>query len=92
MQTTATDVADTLHNQKAQAALSLLEAAARGTHQFSDAPAGWVPSRALHDVAGWRYSARIYDLRQAGHDIESRRESQQVWIYRLRSGGEHARA
>ena len=34
--------------------------------------------------AGWRYSARIHELRQAGHVIERRRSlGSAVWDYRL---------
>lgn len=35
-------------------------------------PRGWVPSRVLHDLAGWRFGARLYELRKDGVEIESR--------------------
>ena len=31
---------------------------------------GWTCSRELHAIA-WRFSARIHDLRNKGHEIES---------------------
>lgn len=35
----------------------------------------WVPAQALVDAgAGYRYAARVWELRQAGHAIEERRD------------------
>lgn len=42
----------------------------------------WVHFRALNKIC-FRYGARIYDLRQKGHEIE--KQSQRgVWYYRLK--------
>jgi hypothetical protein len=45
----------------------------------------WVSGMTLVNLgAGWRYSARIHELRQAGHVIERRRSvGSAVWEYRL---------
>lgn len=47
----------------------------------------WVSAAQLVDAgAGWRYAARIYDLRQAGHTIEERPDpgTSRLAQYRLR--------
>ncbi len=42
----------------------------------------WVHFRALNNIC-FRYGARIYDLRQKGHEIE-KQSKQGVWYYRLK--------
>lgn len=37
------------------------------------APGKWVPMSRLLDVGGYRYGARLYDLRRRGFDHETRR-------------------
>lgn len=45
---------------------------------------GWVGFRRLNAIC-FRYGARIYDLRQAGHEIEKSRVHG-IWYYRLKKG------
>jgi hypothetical protein len=52
--------------------------------RLKSADGGWVPGNALADAAGWRFSARIYELRQMGHVIERRSDPRSaVDQYRL---------
>lgn len=60
---------------KADKVLELLRAASRG-HTFRVrhggevyVRTGWVPNTALAEVGGWRYSARMMDLRKAGKAV-----------------------
>lgn len=50
----------------------------------------WVSGTTLVEAgAGWRYGGRIYELRQAGHTIEERRDPEKrsaVHQYRLVGG------
>lgn len=46
----------------------------------------WVHFRALNNIC-FRYGARIYDLRQKGHDIQ-KHQMHGVWYYRLEPGSE----
>lgn len=44
---------------------------------------GWTSSRALNRIA-FRYSARIFDLRRDGANIESERRPNGMWYYRVK--------
>lgn len=52
----------------------------------------WVSGNTLVEAgSGWRYSARIAELREAGHRIESRRsKGSAVWEFRLLLGDQLA--
>lgn len=52
--------------------------------QVHTVKAGWVPSTVLLELAGWRYSARLYDLKKQGFEHESEQLEEGVWIYRLK--------
>jgi len=44
----------------------------------------WHPSAELMDVSSHRYSARVWDLKQDGHIITSRRvQGRRMWEYKL---------
>lgn len=49
---------------------------------------GWISGNALADAVGWRYSARIYELRAEGYTIERRsaRNGSAVDEYRIVQG------
>ena len=45
----------------------------------------WIHCRTLNNIC-FRYGARIFDLRQQGHDIEKQKQ-RGVWYYRLKPKG-----
>lgn len=52
-----------------------------------EVPAGWVPSTILHAVGGWRYAARLFDLKKSGRILgyDSKPfEGSRIYIYRGR--------
>jgi hypothetical protein len=48
----------------------------------------WVHMRFLAQVAGWRYGARLHDLRHAQPpmDHEAKRDKTGAWLYRRANG------
>ena len=48
----------------------------------------WVTAQQLIDAgAGYRFGGRLHELKQEGHDIESKR-GERGWLYRLRVPGQ----
>jgi predicted alpha/beta hydrolase family esterase len=60
---------------KAQLVLGCLQMAANNGDP-------WVSFRRLNNIC-FRYGARIYELREAGHEIDKKR-MHNVWYYRLK--------
>ena len=46
----------------------------------------WHSARELTEVAGWRYSARLHELREEGYRIERQTLDHQLFHYRLLPG------
>ena len=46
----------------------------------------WHSARELTEVAGWRYSARLHELREDGYKIERQTLDHQLFHYRLLPG------
>ncbi|HYG67163.1 MAG TPA: hypothetical protein VD838_05865 [Anaeromyxobacteraceae bacterium] len=50
-------------------------------HEIKD---GWVPSTVLQELGGWRYSARLHDLKAQGIEHESEQFAGGLWLFRLK--------